>query len=434
VSAALVALDVLAVGTLGVAAGGALAWALARAGRPTRFAWAAALALAVGLPAARAARAHAARGAARPIAPVTVVAPAARAPLAWIVVRPRPALAAADRVLGAAWAASSALALAWVAGGALRLARARRRWRPARVDGVPVRVSDADGPAVVGWRRPTIVVPRWALALPDDARALLLAHERAHADAGDVRLLAAATLAVALAPWHPALWWALGRLRAAVELDCDARVLASADTRGRRRAYATLLLDVGARAIGVERLLPGAVAFGRPPSLLARRITAMTSLPPRPAPARVTAAVLAAGALAASGAALPAARVAALQPPARARAADTTKQYLEFQVDETAALVPGTLRLRWPEGVRHDANGTAVAQFVVEPSGRVRRRSVRVIESTMPAFADAAVAALGDTTVRFTPARVGGRPVAQLVQFPFAFAPDPAAPRPAPRR
>jgi TonB family protein len=44
-------------------------------------------------------------------------------------------------------------------------------------------------------------------------------------------------------PWNPLLWWQFRRLRAAIEMDCDRRVL-----RGRpgdRRAYGELLLEVG---------------------------------------------------------------------------------------------------------------------------------------------------------------------------------------------
>ena len=58
-------------------------------------------------------------------------------------------------------------------------------------------------------------------------------------------LIAAAAWAVALFPWNPALWLIVKRLRLAIEIDCDARVLA-----GRRsdvRDYGMLLLTVGSR-------------------------------------------------------------------------------------------------------------------------------------------------------------------------------------------
>jgi hypothetical protein len=50
-------------------------------------------------------------------------------------------------------------------------------------------------------------------------------HEHEHRRAGDQLVGAIGELAVALVPWHVALWYALRRLRCALELDCDARVL-----------------------------------------------------------------------------------------------------------------------------------------------------------------------------------------------------------------
>ena len=65
------------------------------------------------------------------------------------------------------------------------------------------------------------------------------------------------------------------RLRIAVEMDCDARVLRRfPDVRG----YGALLLDVGGLMTGVR--LPLA-ALGDPPSTLERRIRAMTMSAPR---------------------------------------------------------------------------------------------------------------------------------------------------------
>ena len=93
------------------------------------------------------------------------------------------------------------------------------------LDGVDVQVSDAIGPALVGLFRPRIVVPWWFLALPKPDRALVMLHEREHRRAGDQLVGALGELAVALVPWHVALWYAVRRLRCAVELDCDSRVL-----------------------------------------------------------------------------------------------------------------------------------------------------------------------------------------------------------------
>lgn len=424
---AVLMLQGLVTGTLVVLAGAAVAHALARAGRPARFAWAGALVLALLVPALRALHdRHTSMPNTAGVAPADAVAALVR--LAPIIVGPRPAL---DRPLVALWAAGSVLMLVWLAGGAYWLARQQRRWRPATVDGAVVRLAPSTGPAVVGWRRATIVLPPWALALPDSARALLLAHERAHVAARDPLLLAAATLAVAVAPWHPALWWALAGLRAAVELDCDGRVLrTAAATPERRRAYAALLLEVGERMLAAPRLPPGAVAFGHTPSLLARRITTMTSPRPRPSTARLGVTLAAAAALLAAAAALPGAHIAAgAQPPAgRPQPAGPkvkhSGEFFEFHVEQPATLVPGTLRLVWPAGLPRDTTGRAVVQFVVDTMGRMLPGSAKVLQTTGSAFGAAAAAAVSDTTVRFTPARVGGRPVRQLLQIPIEFRPE----------
>lgn len=63
--------------------------------------------------------------------------------------------------------------------------------------------------------------------------------------------------------------------------------------------------------------------------------------------------------------------------------------------------------------------GSVVLEFVIESSGRVERGSVRVVESSHPAFENAArVAVLG---ARFRPAHLVGRPVRQITQQRVRF-------------
>ncbi len=175
-----------------------------------------------------------------------------------------------SRAVLAAWIVASVVVLAWVVLSLLRLALARRGWRRAEVDGVRVFVSSDVGPAVFAAGRSSIVVPEWALELDDRFRRLMLLHEAEHARAGDPALLLFALVLVALMPWNPALWWQLRRLRMAVEVDCDARVVAAT---GDARTYGTLLLEVGRRRSG-GRLL---VAFSEPRSFLERRIRAIAA-------------------------------------------------------------------------------------------------------------------------------------------------------------
>ncbi|HEX2077243.1 MAG TPA: M56 family metallopeptidase, partial [Longimicrobium sp.] len=265
-----------AVGVLLCAGAAAAERALRAFGRPVRWAWAAAIVLALAIPAA----ARWLPRAVPPRMPVPAVTVNAAAPAALPAISSAPAdaprridLAGLDGPLSLLWTATSAAAvLALLAAWAV-LERRRRRWRAAEVDGVPVLLSPRTGPAVVGLFRSAIVVPEWVVRDAEpEVRALLLEHEREHLRAGDPRLLALGLAAAALMPWNPAAWWQLRRLRLAVEMDCDARVLA---LRGDVRTYGALLLEVGRRASSADRMITVA-AFSEPASFLERRIRMMT--------------------------------------------------------------------------------------------------------------------------------------------------------------
>src|SRR5690606_4420339 len=79
--------------------------------------------------------------------------------------------------LAALWVALSAAALCFLALGLGRIARQRRRWGRARVEGEAVRISEGFGPAVVGVLRPEVVIPRWLLAMDATHVALAVRHE-----------------------------------------------------------------------------------------------------------------------------------------------------------------------------------------------------------------------------------------------------------------
>ena len=181
-----------------------------------------------------------------------------------------------DTSLAIAWSSAAVFALATYSIGMLLLARRRRMWRRGEIDGEPVLLAPATGPAVIGTLRPEIVVPEWSLSLSPEQRALMIEHERQHVRAHDPLLLHAAAMVALLMPWNIAAWWLNRKLRLAVELDCDARVLA----RGHDlRAYGTLLLDVCERRAGSGLLLAPAL-FERPSSLT-KRILAMHPQRPR---------------------------------------------------------------------------------------------------------------------------------------------------------
>ena len=93
-----------------------------------------------------------------------------------------------------------------------------------------------------------------------------------------------------------------------------------------------------------------------------------------------------------------------------------------FSAKEVQQVVPTPSRsaLRYPEELRNmGVTGEVVARFIVEPTGKVRPGSVTVVRSSDPSFTLAVLEGL--RVMRFVPARVGGIPVAQLVEEPFTF-------------
>ena len=201
---------------------------------------------------------------------------------------PAALLGRTEPYLLATWLVASALLFVGLIGGLVRLRVRARRWPAARIADDEVLVSNDFGPAVMGLWAPRVVVPSWALGLEPAQLRMIVAHEREHGLAGDTRLLLAGALTVALAPWNPAAWWLMRRLRAAIELDCDARVLRSGAPAAE---YGALLLKLSPRARG----LPMAVAaFAKPQSLLERRLTMIVHGSKRGGPLKASVAMIAA--------------------------------------------------------------------------------------------------------------------------------------------
>ena len=185
------------------------------------------------------------------------------------------------------WLGASVLLLAGLVGGLLRLRRQATHWHTGRVEGLEVLVSEDFGPALVGVWSPRIVVPRWAFSLTSEALRMVCVHEAEHRAARDTWLLFGGALLVAITPWNPALWWQVIRLRQAIEVDCDRRVL---NTGVSKSSYGALLLELGAHPRGVTA---SAVALAQSTSLIERRLTMMMTDVKRAGPIR-TATVLAA--------------------------------------------------------------------------------------------------------------------------------------------
>jgi beta-lactamase regulating signal transducer with metallopeptidase domain len=177
---------------------------------------------------------------------------------------------AIERWLLLAWLTTSAIAVVAFMAIHWQLQRKRMRWPRGELRGTPVRITTDTGPAVIGVTSTEIVVPQWLLTRDHREQELVLEHESEHVRMHDPLVLLIAQIAVVLVPWHPAVWWMASRLRIAVELDCDQRVLQrGASTRD----YGTLLIDLTDHRAGFGAALP---AFSCSPSHLERRLIAMT--------------------------------------------------------------------------------------------------------------------------------------------------------------
>lgn len=328
-------------------------------------------------------------------------------------------LGALDAGLAIAWAVWSLVLLASLARAIRVAARRRSACRRQTLGGVELRVSSDFGPAVIGVVAPEIVIPEWTLALDAPLRDLMLCHEAEHRDAGDSRLLFGAAILLALFPWNPALWLQARRLRLAVEMDCDGRVLARHAQPDR---YGRLLITIAQQQSNL--LGTFSPTLSEPVSHLERRIRAMMNFGRRWARTRAAsfglvgvAAVVVACAVRAPD------RVTGPQPASTAQAAATPsldQTFFSFQVDKQAMLAPGNQAPVYPQLLRAaGVSGEVVVQFVVEPSGLPDMSTFKVLKSTHELFTQSVRNAVSQ--FRFIPAVVRGTPVRQLLQEPFQF-------------
>lgn len=321
-------------------------------------------------------------------------------------------LSRVDEVLVAAWAILSLTLLARLAVAMRSLAAVERSAEPRAIAGVPVLLTSGLGPAVFGVRRMRLLMPRWLLDLDQPLHELVIRHEQEHLRARDPQLALGAAMAVALVPWNPAVWWIARRLRLAMELDCDARVLRAASTD--RERYARLLVLIA------QRQPRNAVAtmLASSPSDLTRRISGMTM--PRPSHPRLRAAGLAlltAIAVACSG------KVGAdLATSPTSGAVATTEVTFYSPEGATPAVLLEQPSLVYPSTLRSTGvQGEVLAMFVVDSTGRVLDGSLRIVRSPDSLFTRAVREMVAE--MRFDPPRLNGRKIRQLVQQSFVFDP-----------
>lgn len=412
----------------GLATGAALAAerALRLYGRPGRWAWAAALAVSVGLPAAAwllpagGAAGAGAAGSAGGVLALPIVAAGGEAAWAALTAGSRafswaPGL---DTLLLGLWGGSAAATLAYAFRSAFRLREERRGWSPGTVDGVPVLLSEGRGPAVVGLLRGRIVLPRWIDELGAEARRVVLLHEREHLRAGDHRLFALAAAGPLLLPWNPFLWWGLRRLRLAMECDCDARVV----SRGvAPAAYGRSLLHVGARLSGVAW---GVAGFAEPKTFLERRVETMTERRSKwRGPKAAAAAAAAAGLLFLACEAVPPVEPqATIEAVEAVEGGDGAPSFLPYDTPprlQNASEVQEALRTGYPVSLKEQGvGGTVVLWLHVDDAGRLTE--ARVKDTSGHAELDEAAISVA-RTMSFSPAEHEGSPtdvwVAQSITF-----------------
>ena len=374
----------IAVSALFTLAAHALERVVAARGRPRRMLWVVAMTLSVAWPVVNGVR-RATVDEAVPVAvapfTITVPGPEAIVPVA----RTPQRGAQIDRALITLWVALSTLLLIRLGAGVATLRRARKAWRSQQLDGMTVCVSPNVGPAVVGLRSMNVVLPEWILDLDAPLRALVLRHEQEHQSARDPHVLFGAAAAVCLMPWNPAVWFQARRLRLAIELDCDARVLRAHPAPER---YGLLMLTIAQRRSVVPTIF--APMLAEPVTQLERRIREMRNTSRRIARwALVGGTVLAAGAVTLAGSLRSAS--------ATIRAVQTVgSEIATTALSSTAALrQQGNPAPRYPEALRAaGVEGSVVVQLSTDENGVPDTTSLRVLATTNDLFSTAVRQAL----------------------------------------
>jgi len=178
-----------------------------------------------------------------------------------------------DLLLRRTWAFMSAAMLVVLVASGAHLFWRKRRWNLGIVGGASVYLASDVGPAVVGLIRPRIVVPAWLIQSSAREQAAVIAHEQSHLDARDPALLTVALCLLVFMPWNLPLWWQLRRLRYAIEVDCDARVLKAGHDATQ---YGETLIAIGQRQSG---FIGAVAAMSESKSFLEERIKIMVRKP-----------------------------------------------------------------------------------------------------------------------------------------------------------
>jgi TonB family protein len=131
-------------------------------------------------------------------------------------------------------------------------------------------VSDAvPGPVTFGWKRPSILLPRRVLEMPEELLAAVAGHELIHVFRRDWIVVLAEEFLRSLLWFHPAVWFALGEIQIAREEVVDADTVRMTENR---ENYLDALLAVAEQRM-VQDLAPAPLFLKK--RQLARRVASI---------------------------------------------------------------------------------------------------------------------------------------------------------------
>jgi TonB family protein len=166
------------------------------------------------------------------------------------------------------WAAGAALGFGRLLAAWISLARARRSARVLEDSGIPVLDAGPERmPLAFGIFRPVIFLPSESAEWSEERRSIVVRHEAAHVERGDLATHLLARLALVLHWWNPLAWIAWREFLKERERAADDLVL----TAGARASdYAAHLLEIARTMQVPDRQASAAIAMARPSQLEGR--------------------------------------------------------------------------------------------------------------------------------------------------------------------
>lgn len=164
---------------------------------------------------------------------------------------PFPKYVTISTVLGA----GVAMRFLWLGIGLLRLSRYRNKSRRVTVFPEPIREMqwrvgvtpeilfsrEINTPVTFGWRQPAVIFPEFFAEMGESLQRPIACHELLHVRRRDWLFIVAEEILRSLFWFHPAIWWALGRIHLSREQVVDREVLR---VTGERGTYLESLLHI----------------------------------------------------------------------------------------------------------------------------------------------------------------------------------------------